>query len=57
MSPEVPSSIDALLATASTLGKRAMICVSRRKNEVEAGLGQNMWILLKGKKWFDLQWF
>ncbi|CAL1153863.1 unnamed protein product [Cladocopium goreaui] len=36
VTPELPCSIDALLATARACGKRALICVSRRKNEVEA---------------------
>eukprot|EP00435_Cladocopium_sp_Y103_P074792 s151_g51.t1 len=36
LTPELPCSIDALLATARACGKRALICVSRRKNEVEA---------------------
>ena len=37
MNPDTPSpSIDALLATAQSLGRRALICVSRRPNEVEA---------------------
>ncbi|CAK9031907.1 unnamed protein product [Durusdinium trenchii] len=37
VSPEIPSSIDALLCSAQ-LAKRALICVSRRRNEVEAFL-------------------
>ena len=37
VNPETPSpSIDALLATAKSLGRRALICVSRRPHEVEA---------------------
>ena len=37
MNPETPSpSIDALLTSARSLGRRALICVSRRPNEVEA---------------------
>ena len=37
VNPETPSpSIDALLSTARSLGRRALICVSRRPNEVEA---------------------